>query len=165
MWLYTKNLKLLYRIFLRAVHISPVIKQKGESQNGCFKKTKHVKFSEKRIFFTHMYVSGGKKCSFFRKFDVLCFLEISILRFVLITDDILPTHILYYPNIYIFLLTLSGMCSTRELSKEIILSLSWWQATQCIVPFVNSSRFFLKYPLESGWLFLDYTAWSLGSFW
>ena len=33
-------------------HISSVIKQKGESQNGCFKKTKHAKFSEKRIFLT-----------------------------------------------------------------------------------------------------------------
>ena len=27
--------------------ILSVIRQKGESQNGCFKKTKHVKFSEK----------------------------------------------------------------------------------------------------------------------
>ena len=27
---------------------SPVIKQKGESQSKCFKKTKHAKFSEKR---------------------------------------------------------------------------------------------------------------------
>ena len=26
---------------------SSVIRQKGESQNGCFKKTKHVEFSEK----------------------------------------------------------------------------------------------------------------------
>ena len=30
----------------------PVIRQKGQSQNGCFKKTKHVKFSEKRTFLT-----------------------------------------------------------------------------------------------------------------
>ena len=29
------------------IFISSVIKQKGESQNGCFKKTKHVKLSEK----------------------------------------------------------------------------------------------------------------------
>ena len=29
---------------------SSVIKQKGESQNGCFKKTKHAKFPEKRTF-------------------------------------------------------------------------------------------------------------------
>ena len=32
--------------------ISPVIKQKDDSQNGYLKKTKHAKFSEKRIFLT-----------------------------------------------------------------------------------------------------------------
>ena len=61
-----------------------LIRQKGESQNGCFKKTKHAKFSQKRI-------SGGKKCSFFGKFGVLCFLETPVLRFTLlphITDVI-----------------------------------------------------------------------------
>ena len=42
-------------------------RQKGESQNGFFKS-----------------VSGGKKCSFFGKFDVLCFLEKPVLRFVLL---------------------------------------------------------------------------------
>ena len=31
--------------------ISSVVRQKGESQNGCFK-TKHAKFSEKRTFLT-----------------------------------------------------------------------------------------------------------------
>ena len=30
---------------------------------------------------TNMYISGGKKCSFFGKFGVLCFLEIPGLRF------------------------------------------------------------------------------------
>ena len=30
---------------------SPVIRQKGESQKGCFKKTKHAKFSEKKNIF------------------------------------------------------------------------------------------------------------------
>ena len=63
--------------------------QKGESQNVCFKKTKHVKFSENEHFLppdNHMYmcVSGGKKCSFLGKFDVLCFLEILVLRFALL---------------------------------------------------------------------------------
>ena len=29
---------------------STAIRQKGESQNGCFKKTKHAKFPEKQIF-------------------------------------------------------------------------------------------------------------------
>ena len=35
--------------------LSTVIRQKGESQNGCFKKTKHAKFSEKRRFLTPWY--------------------------------------------------------------------------------------------------------------
>ena len=59
--------------------ISSVIRQKGEPQNGRFKKTKHVKFSEKRTFFTalHMFltyvcVSGGKKARFPK--NLACFL-------------------------------------------------------------------------------------------
>ena len=44
-----------------------VIRQKGESQNGCFKKTNHVKFSEKtNIFYplirTHTWVFTGREC-------------------------------------------------------------------------------------------------------
>ena len=34
---------------------SSVIRQKGETQNGCFKKTKHVKFSEKQTFLPRWY--------------------------------------------------------------------------------------------------------------
>ena len=37
--------------FTKRVNVS-VIRQKGESQNGCFKETKHAKFSEKRTFLT-----------------------------------------------------------------------------------------------------------------
>ena len=39
---------------------------------------------------TYVCVSGGKKCSFFGKFDVLCCLERTVLRFAFlpITDDI-----------------------------------------------------------------------------
>ena len=33
-----------------------------------------------------MFVSGGKKCSFFGKFGVLCFLETTVLRFTLLPD-------------------------------------------------------------------------------
>ena len=58
--------------------ISSVIRQKGEPQNGCFKKTKHAKFFEKRIFLTPLHtfltyvcVSWGKKSSFFEKYGVL----------------------------------------------------------------------------------------------
>ena len=68
---------------------SSVIRRKGESQNGCFKKTKHTKFFEKRTFLPsdtppYVCVSGGKKCSFFENFGVLCFLETPVLRFGLL---------------------------------------------------------------------------------
>ena len=65
---------------------SSVIRQKGEFQNMCFKKTKHVNFSEKRTFLTPWYahVRNSKKRSFSGKFGVLCFLEIPVLRFALL---------------------------------------------------------------------------------
>ena len=49
------------------------------------KKTKHANFSKKRTFLTHWYGHmrlriAGKKCSFFGKFGVLCFLATSVLR-------------------------------------------------------------------------------------
>ena len=40
-----------------------LMRQKGESQNGCFKENEHV------------CVSRGNKCWLFGKFDVLCFLN------------------------------------------------------------------------------------------
>ena len=36
--------------FSNSEEISSVIRQKGESQNGCFKKVKHAKISEKETF-------------------------------------------------------------------------------------------------------------------
>ena len=38
---------------------SLVIRQKGKSQNECFKKTKHARFSEKRTFLTPWYAHVG----------------------------------------------------------------------------------------------------------
>ena len=35
-----------------ATHNASVIRQKGESQNGCLKKAKHAKISEKQTFLT-----------------------------------------------------------------------------------------------------------------
>ena len=66
-----------------------VIRQKGESRNRYFKKTKHVKFSEKQLFLTPWYVHvrvriGGKKCSFFGKFDLLCFPETPVSKFAIL---------------------------------------------------------------------------------
>ena len=59
---------------------SSVKRQKGESQNGVSRKQSTSKFPKNEHFLlpdTHTYVCvpGGKKCSFFGKFDVLCFLE------------------------------------------------------------------------------------------
>ena len=55
-----------WSVVLNAVN-SSVTRQKGDSQNGCFKKAKHVKFFEKR------------------KFDVLRFLEAPVLRLALLS--------------------------------------------------------------------------------
>ena len=70
---------------------SSVIRQKGESQNGGNKKTKHANFPKNERFLrpdSHTYVceSGGKKCSFFGKFGVLCFLVTFVLRFALLSS-------------------------------------------------------------------------------
>ena len=73
---------------------SSVIRQKGESQNGCFKKTKHVKFFEKTnisypLICTSTYVFQGVRNV--RFFDVTCFVFEKHLfwdsPFCLITDE------------------------------------------------------------------------------
>ena len=46
--------------------VSLVIRKKGESQNGCFKKTMHAKLSEKRTFLTPWYAHV-----LFRRFALL----------------------------------------------------------------------------------------------
>ena len=65
---------------------SSVIRQKGESQNGCFKKKQSMlNFPKNEHFFSpDTHVSEGKKYSFFRKFGVLCFLETPVLRCALL---------------------------------------------------------------------------------
>ena len=68
-----------YKKGKRANHKTGVSKKKQSTPN----------FSKNEYFLTpdtHLYVcvSGVKKCSFFGKFGVLCFLETPILRFVLL---------------------------------------------------------------------------------
>ena len=74
---------------------SLVIRQKGKYQNGGNKKTKHAKFSEKTnvsypLIHTRTCVYQGVRnvqvflVFFFGKFDVLCFLVTSVLRFALL---------------------------------------------------------------------------------
>ena len=62
-------------------------REKGESQDGGNKKITQANFFRKtNIYYPLIYVcvSGGNKCSFFRKFDVLCFLVVSVLRLALL---------------------------------------------------------------------------------
>ena len=74
---------------------SLVIRQKGKYQNGGNKKTKHAKFSEKTnvsypLIHTRTCAYQGVRnvqvflVFFFGKFDVLCFLVTSVLRFALL---------------------------------------------------------------------------------
>ena len=71
---------------------SSLIRQKGESQNGCFKKTKHTKFSEKPnisypLIRTHTCAyQGVRNNRFFGKFDVICFLETPVFRFAFLPN-------------------------------------------------------------------------------
>ena len=73
-----------------SIYNTSVIRQKGESQNWCFKKTKHVKFSEKTNLSNPLICTrtcayqGVRNVRFFEKFDVFCFLETPVLRFALL---------------------------------------------------------------------------------
>ena len=62
--------------FLLGFNKSLVIRQKGESQNGSFKIT--------------LLTLGGKKCSLFGKFGVLCFLGKPVLRIELLLFSLKP---------------------------------------------------------------------------
>ena len=60
---------------------SSVIRQKGESQDRCFKKTKHARFSEKRTFLTlwyaHLRVSWNTLWPYYRRI-IFCFCQETI---------------------------------------------------------------------------------------
>ena len=71
------------------------IKEKSESQNGCFKKAKYAKFSEKQTFLTLWYANVSDILSKDADHlpDALFFLEKPVLRFALfflINDSSLP---------------------------------------------------------------------------
>ena len=86
--------KLLSRKFchwylISILKISSVIRQKGESQKGVSRKQSTPNFPKNEHFLspdthTYMCVSGSKKCLFFGKFGMLCFLETPALRLTLL---------------------------------------------------------------------------------
>ena len=122
---------------LRINHISSVIRLKDESQNWCYKKTKHGKFFEKRTYLlprdmhTWVYVSGDKKCLFFRKFAVLYFLVIPVLRFALFS--LLPTICSNIP------------CKQNlvKMKNENILNLSWEICSKLRIDIKTKGQLFL----------------------
>ena len=65
-------------------------REKGKRANlktGVSRKRNTPKFPENKHFlhfYTHVSVSGGKRCLFFGNFEVLCFLETPVLRFALV---------------------------------------------------------------------------------
>ena len=75
---------------------SLVIGQKmANPKTGVSRKQSTSNFPKKEHFlppdtYTYVFLSEDKKCSFFGKFDVLCFLETPVLRF---------THLPYYQRI------------------------------------------------------------------
>ena len=92
-----RNLKMKLQLSLLSLRhipvfsVSSLISQKGKSQNGCFKETKEAKpnFPKNEHFlppdtYTYMCVLWGKECLFFRKFEVLCFLETPVLKLALL---------------------------------------------------------------------------------
>ena len=82
-------------IFPALTTTESVIRQRGESQNGCSKKTKHVIFSEKRTLLppdTHTYVrvyQGVKNVCFSKNNTCFAFLKYPLYdsSFCLITDE------------------------------------------------------------------------------
>ena len=63
--------------------------KRANLKTGVSRKQSAPKFPKNNYFLppdthTHVYVSGGKKCLFFRNFGVLCFLETPVLRFALL---------------------------------------------------------------------------------
>ena len=62
---------------------SSVMRQKRKSQNRCFKKTRHAKFSEKQAFLTAW--NEEQNVRFSENLGNFCFLEIPVLRFTLLS--------------------------------------------------------------------------------
>ena len=83
-------------------------------------------------------VSGGKKCSFFWKFDVPCFLKTPVLRFTL-----LP----YYWRVNTLLYDFTS--GTVRLSANFVwFSGFWFTTTNFLLEFLLSSLFFLLITLS-----------------
>ena len=71
--------------------IPSVMRQNDDSQSDGYRKTKHAKFFEKRkpshfLIRTRTCYAQGKRCSFFGKFRLHCFLATNTLRYALLSS-------------------------------------------------------------------------------
>ena len=80
--------------------ISSVIRQKGEPQNGCYKKTKHAKFSEKLRFLTPYAYQGVKNFRFSENLACLfpCNTRFEIFPFILLPTIYISSRNTSVPN-------------------------------------------------------------------
>ena len=87
---------------------------------------------------TYVCVSGGKKCSFFGKFGVLCFLETPVLRFALLPYyRRFAIHNIYMSNNYKFhYIDKLKKCKTSTADKYVPYS---GIILSCIIPGVHKT--------------------------
>ena len=116
------------RVFMN--NKATVIRQKGESQNGCFKKAKHAKFSEKRTFFTPWYAHTRSLLSWNTRFEIRPFALLLTKR---------PSHTLK-----------SRTCFFITFVKKFIIQITWnsifyhWHAS----PAINYSKLLLLFSFK-----------------
>ena len=91
---------------------SSVIRQKGESQNGCSKETKHANFSEKNEHFLTCAYQEVRHVRFSENL-ACCFLEIPVLRLAL-----LP----YYRGNEVIILTKWPLTDKISIEKNVFFS-------------------------------------------
>ena len=134
-------------LFSRENWISSVIRQKGESQNGCFKKTKHAKFSEERTFLTPWNArayQGVRNVRFLE--NLACFVFLNT-RFEIRPFAFLPT--ILYPC----------FCSLQRDAAEILLVklfleyltfARWFFETSLFIDGTSHSYFIMTWSSTSG---------------
>ena len=88
LWEFFKNTFVTDHLWVTASLSSSVIRQKGESQNGCYKKTKHAKFSETNISYSLIHTractyQGVRKVRLSENLRAF-FLVTPVLRFTLL---------------------------------------------------------------------------------
>ena len=111
---------------------SSVIRQKGESRTGCFKKTKHVKFSEKTN------ISENLTCFVFLKHlfwdSPFCFIT-----------DVLSDIMLWYARAMLILwLYLKSYWNNHEFLLYLIFSFNFFLQSKKIYIFIREVKYNVK---------------------